>query len=139
MDINTQVLKEVAYQLQHGNPWWGMALCNEYMQQDSLFRKVLVHRFVSRIGETKATTPLARRLIAGGTSGKLSTAQQQELGARQVRAAAPIATPRLRSPNHQRLAVRTRLGASARFTSRELNRHTTTASSVVRQLKVVGA
>jgi hypothetical protein len=139
MKINTHVLREVAYQLEHGNAWWGIALGNKYLEKDALFRKALVKRFISRIGETAAQSPLAKALIAGDGTDSLTAAQQERLGTRVVRETARICSPRLRQAHHQRLAVRTRLGASQRFTGRDLTREATRRSSAIRELKVVGA
>jgi hypothetical protein len=139
MKINAHVLREVAYQLEHGNAWWGIALGNKYLEKDSLFRKALVRRFISRIGETHAQGSLAQALIAGDSTDSLTEAQQKQLGSRVVRETAHICTPRLRQAHHQRLAVRTRIGASARFTGRDLNRDVSRRHSATRELKVVGA
>jgi hypothetical protein len=139
MKINAHVLKEVAYQLEHGNAWWGIALGNKYLEKDSLFRKALVQRFISRIGAAQAQSRLAQALIAGEGTDSLTSAQQKQLGSRVVRETAQICTPRLRQARHQRLAVRTRIGASARFTGRDLNREVTRRNPATRELKVVGA
>jgi hypothetical protein len=139
MKINAHVLREVAYQLEQGNPWWGIALGNKYLEKDSLFRKALVRRFLSRIDQAQAQSSLAQALIAGESTDSLTTAQQQQLGSRVVRETSRICTPRLRQAHHQRLAVRTRLGASARFTGRDLQRETARRATRTQELKVVGA
>jgi hypothetical protein len=139
MDINAHVLREVAFQLEQGNPWWGIALANRYFEKDSPFRKALARRFVARIGTTKAQSALAQALIAGDSTASFTEGQQEKLGARVVRSQPRVCTPRLRQSNHQRLAVRTRLGASARFTGREINRTFSADHNTMPLLKVVGA
>jgi hypothetical protein len=102
MQINTTILSEVAYQLQHGNPWWGMALCNRYLSQGHPLRQAIATRFIARIGNTRARSQLAKELIAGKG---LDRSQALAIGARVPHIRRAIPTPRMRRGN-ARLAVR---------------------------------
>lgn len=80
--MNTTILQEISFQLHKGNPWWGLALCNEYMSQHSPLRLAMIQRFTSRIGEHGASSKIAKLLIKGRRKGDLPTELQNALGTR---------------------------------------------------------
>ena len=104
MSINATVLSEIAYQLEKGNPWWAMALCNRHLPTSHFLRKAIARRFESRIGPTLATTELALQLLANTCDTASAT---EAIGARFPRMRRPIPSPRTRDRN-TRLAIRKR-------------------------------
>jgi hypothetical protein len=107
MDINIKVLSEVAYQLEKGNPWWGMALCNRYLPAHSPLRRAIAQRFTQRIGRTQANTKTAQILIQGSDSEAILH-NPELLGSRVVRSRRPLPVPRHSRSQRPRLATRTR-------------------------------
>jgi hypothetical protein len=114
MDINTKVLSEVAYQLENGNPWWGMALCNRYLSVSSPLRRAIALRFAQKIGQSQAGTDAAQALIRGSDTEALRRNPQQ-LGSRVVRSHRPLPTPTNKRTQRLRLATRTRAHQLPRY------------------------
>lgn len=108
MDINAKVLSEVAYQLEQGNPWWGLALCNRYLAKEHPLRRAIARRFVTRIGAHQARCQLAKELIQGGLECRPSKNLQGAIGARCPRRIRAVVIPKPRSASRSRLAVRER-------------------------------
>jgi hypothetical protein len=108
MRLNTTILTELSYQLTIGNPWWGMLLCNEYVLDGERLRPIFVARFIARIGEAAATTPLAQALIQGATRSELSLEQVSEIGGRASRNVRSVPTMRPARAINTRLASRER-------------------------------
>jgi hypothetical protein len=86
MNMNTTILQEISFQLHKGNPWWGLALCNEYMSQHSPLRRAIIQRFTSRVGDRGASSKIAKLLIKGQRKGDLPSELQSALGTRSPRA-----------------------------------------------------
>ena len=84
MNMNTTILCEISYQVEHGNPQWGMLIANEYMEADPLLRKALTQRFQSRLGKDVALTPLNKCLLEGRTKAELTPELSGKIGARYV-------------------------------------------------------
>lgn len=105
MDMNTTILKEVAYQIQSGNPLWGMLIANEYDELNPLVRKGLTHQFLKRVDTTSA---LARYLVDGAVLQDLPEHLRAQVGSRISRSSATIPTPRVRELGNRRLASRQR-------------------------------
>ena len=126
MNINTTILQEISFQLHNGNPWWGLALCNEYMSQHSPLRRAIIQRFTARIGEHGASSKIAKLLIRGQRKGELPAELQHALGSRSPRlhnstALASRSTDirtRCTSKRTVRVASRARPAQTPRYSSR---------------------
>ena len=108
MDANTTILAEISFQLERGNPWWGLALCNKYLTGDHPLRQAFVKSFVSRVGEYEVERPLAQQLILGNANQLQENALREQIGARVQRDALSIIKPRVHRNSRSRLAPRTR-------------------------------
>jgi hypothetical protein len=128
--MNTTLFREISFQLTHGNPWWGLATCNEYEDLDSHIRGALVSMFRRRIALDEATSPLAVALISGLCCRELPEALRERIGARVCRTNRPTLAPesaRKRAPRiaarrHSSLALHGRealFRSSARFAPRQ--------------------
>lgn len=117
MEMNTKVLSEVGYQLEKGNPWWGMALCNRYLPKDSPLRQAIALRFAQRIGHHHKDTPLAQALIHGTDESEIQRLPQA-LGCRAARSRRTLPSPRATRPQCTRLAVRERSQQTPRYALR---------------------
>lgn len=158
MKITTTVFREISFQLTQGNPWWGLLLANEYIEQSNPLRAAFVSRFKQRIG---ADAPigrgtLANALIRGKTGRSLSAAQRAAVGARVVRKtlsvdravtrscevvrARSFYSIRSGSSSTLRLAVRQRSAHVARFSATSRSCSSSNFSySAVRRIKSVGS
>ena len=85
MKLNTQILREIAFQINVGNPYWGMLFCNEYLQPNDYLHKALAHRFIERTSNSGNLGELAKSLIRGATARDLPEKLSQLVGARVVR------------------------------------------------------
>lgn len=108
MNANTTVLAEISFQLVHGNPWWGLALCNRYFASNHPLRPALINSFRTRIGDSAAKSPLAEALISGRLDTEHEHLWRHQIGARGQRTTHSAITPRIRTNNRFRLAPRER-------------------------------
>jgi hypothetical protein len=121
MELNTTILREIAFQINQGNPWWGMLLVNEYLDVDDVLRRGLATQFVERIAHQK-TAPLAKKLLDGNPLQELPRELRSAVGARTVRPTRPIPAPRTRTENNRRLAIRDRTQTGARRRQSQLQK-----------------
>jgi hypothetical protein len=126
MDMNTTILKEVAYQIQSGNPLWGMLIANEYDGLNPLIRKGLTHQFLKRVDTSSALT---RHLVEGAVLADLPEHLRAQVGSRISRSSAATPTPRARELSNRRLASRQRSSTASLARQPQLVRRT----RVVRQ------
>ena len=114
MNMTTTILREISFQLQSGNPLWGLALCNEYLTYNSLLRDAMIQRFRSRLGEHNTTTRVAKLLARGYRKGDLPGELQDAVGSRELRPRQPeVSTPPVCRERRTRLRASRRVRASA--------------------------
>jgi hypothetical protein len=114
MDINTKVLSEVAFQLEKGNPLWGMALCNQYLPMNSPLRRAIALRFTQRLGHDQACSKIAQALIRASDRGSIQR-HPELLGSRVVRTQRPLPAPRATHRRLTRLPARERSHQTPRY------------------------
>lgn len=107
MQMNTQLLQEISYQIVDGNPWWGMALANEYLSAEECFHKALTIRFITRTKLENSKDELSKALSEGIKTSELSPDLKAQIGARSVRTPLVVAPPRKRT-QQPRVAIRSR-------------------------------
>ena len=131
MKLNTAILREISFQLTEGNPWWGMLLANEYIDQTHPLRAAFEMRFTKSVGNSAVSRgTLTKALLRGKRRSELSQALISTVGSRSVRqrTSTPLTrtTPTLlpasvpttrRAPSTSRLALRQRNTQVARFSS----------------------
>lgn len=131
MKLNTAILREISFQLTEGNPWWGMLLANEYIDQTHPLRAAFEMRFTKSVGNSSAGRgTLTAALLRGKRRSELSKALLSTVGSRSVRhctsptlvfgartATFPIASKIRRTTAPSRLALRQRNTQVARFSS----------------------
>ena len=115
MELNNTLLREISYQITDGNPWWGLALCNEYLPSydatpspNTRLRRTLVMCFRRRIGVEQSCNPIATALINGKRKDELTKEARKEVGKRVLQKNKPLARPKAKRPNTHRLASRER-------------------------------
>jgi hypothetical protein len=132
MNMNTTVLREISFQLTQGNPWWGMLLANEYLEQTNPLRNAFVVRFKSSIGDAPVDRgSLADALIRGKCRRALSAKQLASVGSRVVRTnrtTRPIAGVAL-GDTRRSLSIASRTNSTARLALRQRNAHVARFSS----------
>lgn len=121
MELNTTILREIAFQINQGNPWWGMLLVNEYLDIDDVLRRGLATQFLERIAHQK-TAPLAKKLLDGDPLQELPQELRSAVGVRTVRPIRSIPAPRIRSTSNRRLAIRERSQTGARRQQSQLQK-----------------
>lgn len=130
MDMNTTLFREISFQLTQGNPWWGLATCNEYEDLDTHIRGALVSIFRRRLALDEVTSPLATALISGVCCRDLPETLRARIGARVFKTIRHPLTPdssRKRAPRiaarrHSSLALNGRdalFHSARRFTARQ--------------------
>lgn len=106
MSINAQVLLEVSYQVEQGNPWWGLALCNRYLDKNSQLRWAIIQRFLMRIDQREAGSRTAQVLIQGGREHHPPKHITNAIGTRAPRPLCAVAKPKPRLRPSSRRSVR---------------------------------
>ena len=106
MDMNTTLFREISFQLTQGNPWWGLATCNEYEGLDSHIRAALVSIFRRRLALDEATSPLATALISGVCCRDLPESLRGRIGARVCKTVRPTLAPDSARKRAPRIAAR---------------------------------
>jgi hypothetical protein len=107
MNINSRILHEIAFQIETGNPLWGVLFMNEYLTDDNWLRKAFETRLKGRLKNAPALTSstLLNKLLSGAKAAELSEEERVSIGARHTPARRFIPKPR---PIHQRDAHRRR-------------------------------
>jgi hypothetical protein len=83
MNITSPILKHLSLQISEGNPWWGLAVANEYVPASSPLHHALACQFVKRVGSTSGDLQrLADQLIAGARFEELPPQLQRRIGKR---------------------------------------------------------
>ena len=120
MKLSSTMLRAISQEVLNGNPWWGMAVANEYLSGESPLLKAVANQFKIRIGAA-AHSPLAHRLLAGQRFAELPLNLQDEVGGRLVkrpREISPVAfvtpisnkrRPLKQSPCRRRMVSRRRV------------------------------
>lgn len=80
--MNTTLFREISFQLTQGNPWWGLATCNEYESLDEHIRTAFVAMFKRRLSLDEAASPLANALIGGACLRELPDTLRGRIGPR---------------------------------------------------------
>lgn len=131
MKLNTTILREISFQLTSGNPWWGMLLANEYIDQTHPLRAAFEMRFTKSVGNSSASrAALTAALLRGKRRSELSKALLSTVGSRGMRectsstsalsartVSSPFMSATRRTTATPRLAIRQRNPQVARFSS----------------------
>ena len=85
MNMNSTLFQEISFQVAKGNPWWGLATCNEYENVDPHIRGALVSILRRRLDSVDLESPLAVALIRGQRSQHLPESLRARIGTRVCR------------------------------------------------------
>lgn len=135
MNLNTTILREISFQLTQGNPWWGMLLANEYLDETNPLRSAFILRFKQSISEASAEHgSLANALIRGKRRNKLSAKQLALVGSRVMPRTRTATPPAISALGRSRRAVPTtyRAASTARLALRQRHAHAARFSSSAR-------
>lgn len=80
MNLTIPRLQQIANQIAHGNPWWGLAVANEYLDTSAPMHRAFVAKVKKRLGESACRSELATKLINGSCLETLSEALKYEVG-----------------------------------------------------------
>lgn len=116
--MNTTILCEISYQVEHGNPQWGMLMANEYTRPDSILRKALAQRFRARVGDEEILSPLNKNLLEGRTKSEIPAELGTSIGARSIPADRKVPSSHLA----ERLSRRRTLEHGRRSSTKPLRR-----------------
>jgi hypothetical protein len=103
LKMNNRILKEVAFQLESGNPAWGMLFANEYLSSECWLRRALRARYISRATKPALCPQLIEKLLAGARAAELCKEELREIGARSIpprQRVIPVAPPRTVAERH---------------------------------------
>jgi hypothetical protein len=147
MNITTTILREISFQLTQGNPWWGMLLANEYVDQTDPLRSAFVFRFKQSIGNASDERgSLADALIRGKRRNGLSAKQFALVGSRVMPKTRTITphSPSVLRHSRRDAATTYRAASTARLALRQRNVQTARFSSsargaAIREAKTVTA
>lgn len=82
MEMNTIILRELAYQITRGNPWWGLAVANEYMDVHAPLRRALLTQLNRRENRPLIDAKIAEALRDGRCKAELPSEWQEQIGGR---------------------------------------------------------
>lgn len=117
MKINNRILHEIAFQIEAGNPLWGILFMNEYLTDESWLRSALLAQFRRRLASIGSGIPnaLTRKLVGGVKARELSDDERLRIGARHVPSPRRIPSPRTRQERGSRVSATQSTGTSRRF------------------------
>jgi len=123
MKLNTAILREISFQLTEGNPWWGMLLANEYIDQTHPLRAAFEMRFTKSVGTSSAGRgTLAAALLRGKRRSELSKALLSTVGSRGMRErTSPASALGTRTAISAGISATRRAAATSRLALRQRN------------------
>ena len=133
MNVNTPILREISFQLIQGNPWWGMLLANEYVDQSHPLRPICIRKFTQSIGDVAAgQRSLAKALIRGKRRAELSASQSASVGSRVISSSSsqnPLRAGAIAASSSYPARSSQRLSSTPRLAVRQRNTHVARFSS----------
>lgn len=137
MHMNTHLLQEISYQIVDGNPWWGMALANEYLDTEDYLHRAFSVRFLTRAKLALGKHELSKALSEGVKTSELPIELQAQIGTRSVRTPLVIPLPRKRTQK-TRLAVRERFTTHSNFQMTARTSERRRPARTAQRLSIVG-
>ncbi len=89
MKLTPAILREISFQVTHGNPWWGILIANEYMRPSEPLHHALQRQAMQRYLRLRASGApslgkLEAMLRSGTRAAQLSPVELARVGARAV-------------------------------------------------------